>query len=82
MPAATTTSSPPSTTCSPPTTAGSTATAPRATAATTSSPPWSPPHATVPVLGGRLELGTWQSICLVDTNRDNPQREVRLSFLG
>ncbi|MGW5424051.1 secondary thiamine-phosphate synthase enzyme YjbQ [Streptomyces sp. NPDC003943] len=41
-----------------------------------------PPHATVPVIGGRLELGTWQSICLVDTNRDNPQRQVRLSFLG
>ncbi|MGW4163126.1 YjbQ family protein [Streptomyces sp. NPDC004788] len=41
-----------------------------------------PPHATLPVLGGRLELGTWQSICLVDTNKDNPQRQVRLSFLG
>ncbi|MFF9012053.1 YjbQ family protein [Streptomyces sp. NPDC014870] len=41
-----------------------------------------PPHATVPVLAGRLELGTWQSICLVDTNKDNPERQVRLSFLG
>ncbi|MFF8845425.1 YjbQ family protein [Streptomyces sp. NPDC015127] len=41
-----------------------------------------PPHATLPVLGGRLELGTWQSICLVDTNKDNPDRQVRLSFLG
>ncbi|MFJ2647898.1 secondary thiamine-phosphate synthase enzyme YjbQ [Streptomyces sp. NPDC087420] len=41
-----------------------------------------PPHATVPVIAGRLELGTWQSICLVDTNRDNPDRQVRLSFLG
>ncbi|MET7976686.1 YjbQ family protein [Streptomyces mirabilis] len=41
-----------------------------------------PPHATLPVLGGRLELGTWQSVCLVDTNRDNPVRKVRLSFLG
>jgi secondary thiamine-phosphate synthase enzyme len=40
-----------------------------------------PPHATVPVLGGRLALGTWQSICLVDLNLDNPDREVRLSFL-
>ncbi|MGP3971906.1 secondary thiamine-phosphate synthase enzyme YjbQ [Streptomyces sp. 6N223] len=40
------------------------------------------PHATVPVIGGRPQLGTWQSICLVDTNRDNPRREVRLSFLG
>jgi secondary thiamine-phosphate synthase enzyme len=41
-----------------------------------------PPHATLPVVGGRLELGTWQSVCLVDTNRDNPDRRVRLSFLG
>ncbi|AXK37079.1 YjbQ family protein [Streptomyces armeniacus] len=41
-----------------------------------------PPHATLPVLNGRLELGTWQSVCLVDTNRDNPHRQVRLSFLG
>ncbi|MGK5630910.1 secondary thiamine-phosphate synthase enzyme YjbQ [Streptomyces sp. URMC 123] len=41
-----------------------------------------PPHATLPVVGGRLELGTWQSVCLVDTNRDNPDRQVRLSFLG
>jgi secondary thiamine-phosphate synthase enzyme len=40
------------------------------------------PHATVPVIGGRLELGTWQSVVLVDTNRDNPDRQVRLSFLG
>jgi len=41
-----------------------------------------PPYATVPVLGGRLALGTWQSICLVDLNVDNPDREVRLSFLA
>jgi len=41
-----------------------------------------PPHATLPVLGGRLELGTWQSVCLVDTNRDNPSRKVRLTFLA
>src|SRR6201986_3361090 len=40
------------------------------------------PYATVPVLGGRLALGTWQSICLVDVNVDNPDRQVRLSFLG
>jgi secondary thiamine-phosphate synthase enzyme len=39
------------------------------------------PYATVPVLGGRLALGTWQSICLVDTNGDNTTREVRLSLL-
>ena len=41
-----------------------------------------PPYATVPVLDGRLALGTWQSICLVDLNVDNPVREVRLSFLA
>jgi secondary thiamine-phosphate synthase enzyme len=40
-----------------------------------------PPYATVPVLGGRLALGTWQSICLVDLNVDNHERDVRLSFL-
>jgi secondary thiamine-phosphate synthase enzyme len=40
-----------------------------------------PPYATVPVLHGELALGTWQSICLVDLNVDNPDREVRLSFL-
>jgi secondary thiamine-phosphate synthase enzyme len=41
-----------------------------------------PPYATVPVDGGRLALGTWQSICLVDLNVDNEVREVRLSFLS
>jgi len=40
------------------------------------------PYASVPVLGGRLALGTWQSIALVDINVDNPDRQVRLSFLG
>ena len=40
-----------------------------------------PPHATLPVVDGRLALGTWQSICLVDLNGDNPDRDVRLSFL-
>ncbi|GAA4953914.1 secondary thiamine-phosphate synthase enzyme YjbQ [Streptomonospora halophila] len=40
-----------------------------------------PPQATIPVVGGRLELGTWQSIAFVDTNIDNPTRQVRLSFL-
>jgi secondary thiamine-phosphate synthase enzyme len=39
------------------------------------------PSLTIPVLGGRMQLGTWQSICLVDTNIDNPRRTVRLSFL-
>lgn len=41
-----------------------------------------PPYASVPVLGGDLMLGTWQSICLVDLNLDNPVREVRFSFLA
>ena len=40
-----------------------------------------PPYATFPVLGGQLTLGTWQSITLVDVNVDNPDRQVRLSFL-
>jgi secondary thiamine-phosphate synthase enzyme len=40
-----------------------------------------PPSLTVPVVGGRLELGTWQSIALLDTNVDNTTRTVRLSFL-
>ncbi|MGP3977666.1 YjbQ family protein [Streptomyces sp. 8N114] len=41
-----------------------------------------PPHATLPVVGGELALGTWQSVCLVDTNVDNASRRVRLSFFG
>ena len=41
-----------------------------------------PPYATVPVVDGRLTLGTWQSVCLVDLNVDNPIRNVRLSFLA
>ncbi len=40
-----------------------------------------PPYASLPVLGGRLALGTWQSVCLVDLNVDNAVREVRFSFL-
>jgi secondary thiamine-phosphate synthase enzyme len=40
------------------------------------------PSITVPVVGGDLQLGTWQSICLVDTNVDNATRTVRLSFLS
>lgn len=40
------------------------------------------PSLTVPVLDGAPALGTWQSIVLVDTNRDNPRRRVRLSFLS
>ena len=41
-----------------------------------------PPYATLPVLDGELALGTWQSLCLVDLNVDNPEREVRFSFLA
>jgi secondary thiamine-phosphate synthase enzyme len=40
------------------------------------------PSVTVPVQGGRPLLGTWQSVVLVDLNRDNSQRSVRLSFVG
>jgi secondary thiamine-phosphate synthase enzyme len=40
-----------------------------------------PPALSFPVIDGRLVLGTWQSIALLDTNRDNPRRRVRLSFL-
>jgi secondary thiamine-phosphate synthase enzyme len=40
------------------------------------------PSVTVPVVDGQLQLGTWQSICLVDTNIDNRERTVRLSFLA
>ncbi|WP_462188205.1 MULTISPECIES: secondary thiamine-phosphate synthase enzyme YjbQ [unclassified Frankia] len=41
-----------------------------------------PPSLTVPVIDGRLALGVWQSIALVDLNVDNPDRTVRLSFLA
>jgi secondary thiamine-phosphate synthase enzyme len=40
-----------------------------------------PPYASIPVLGGVMTLGTWQSVCLVDTNVDNTVRKVRFSFL-
>jgi len=39
------------------------------------------PSLVVPVAGGRLLLGTWQRVVLVDPNVDNPHRRVRLSFL-
>ena len=39
------------------------------------------PSVTVPVSDGEPLLGTWQSIVLVDLNRDNARRHVRLSFL-
>jgi secondary thiamine-phosphate synthase enzyme len=40
-----------------------------------------PPAISVPVIGGRAALGTWQSIALLDPNADNSRRRVRLSFL-
>lgn len=40
------------------------------------------PSLVLPVIGGRLALGAWQSVVLVDPNDDNPQRTVRLSFIG
>jgi secondary thiamine-phosphate synthase enzyme len=39
------------------------------------------PSVSIPILDGRMQLGTWQSIVLVDLNRDNPQRKVRFSLL-
>jgi secondary thiamine-phosphate synthase enzyme len=44
-------------------------------------PVFAGPSLTVPVQAGRLLLGTWQRICLVDLNDDNPRRRVRFSFL-
>jgi secondary thiamine-phosphate synthase enzyme len=45
-------------------------------------PVFAVPSLTVPVQAGRLLLGTWQRLCLVDLNDDNPRRRVRLSFLA
>ncbi|MDQ3342245.1 MAG: YjbQ family protein [Actinomycetota bacterium] len=39
------------------------------------------PAITLPVIAGRLALGTWQSVVLVDPNTDNAVRTIRLSFL-
>lgn len=40
------------------------------------------PSLTLPVEAGRLVLGTWQSVVLVDPNRENNVRRLRLSFIG
>jgi secondary thiamine-phosphate synthase enzyme len=40
------------------------------------------PSLVVPVVGGRMTLGTWQSVALLDPNRDNARRSVRLTFLA
>lgn len=45
-------------------------------------PAWIAPSLVVPVVDGAMTLGTWQSVCLVDTNVDNATRTVRLSFLA
>ena len=45
-------------------------------------PGWISPSTMVPVIGGHLQLGTWQSIVLIDPNRDNPVRKLILSFLS
>jgi len=44
-------------------------------------PAWIAPSIVIPVIEGRLGLGTWQSVVLVDPNRDNPVRTVRLSMI-
>ena len=40
------------------------------------------PFTLLPVVAGRLALGTWQSVAIVDLNVDNPDRQVRLSLVG
>ena len=45
-------------------------------------PAWLPPYATIPIVDGRLALGTWQSICVVDLNVDNSSRHLRLSMIA
>ncbi len=39
------------------------------------------PSVTIPVVAGRMTLGTWQSVALIDPNGDNPRRTVELAFL-
>lgn len=41
-----------------------------------------PPSVSIPVVAGQLQLGTWQSVALLDPNPDNATRRVRLSFLA
>ena len=40
------------------------------------------PFLVIPVLNGTMALGTWQAVALVDLNDDNPDRQVRMSFVG
>jgi secondary thiamine-phosphate synthase enzyme len=39
------------------------------------------PSMTLPVEGGRLVLGTWQRVAVVDPNRENDVRRLRLQFV-
>jgi secondary thiamine-phosphate synthase enzyme len=41
-----------------------------------------PPSVTIPVIDGSLQLGTWQSIALLDTNTDRDTRRIRLTFVA
>ncbi|HSJ50988.1 MAG TPA: secondary thiamine-phosphate synthase enzyme YjbQ [Actinomycetota bacterium] len=40
------------------------------------------PSIVLPVVGGQLALGTWQRVVLIDPNRDNDVRHLRMSFVG
>jgi len=40
------------------------------------------PSLVLPVVGGRLALGTWQRVVVVDPNRENDRRTLRLSFVA
>ena len=80
--APTTTSSTRSSACSRATTGTATRTARPVTAPTTCCPRSSRPPSCVPVQDGEPLLGVWQSVVLVDLNRDNPRRHVRLSFVA
>ena len=44
-------------------------------------PAYVSPSVSIPILDGEPALGTWQSLVLVDSNVDNPQRQVRWSFV-
>ena len=44
-------------------------------------PAWISPSLTLPVVDGRVTLGTWQSVVVVDPNVDNHDRRMRLSLL-
>jgi thiamine phosphate synthase YjbQ (UPF0047 family) len=39
------------------------------------------PSISIPVIEGEPQLGMWQSLVVVDLNRDNPDRKIRFSFL-